>query len=177
MIYESRVLAAEGYLDLGMARDAWSELNLIEDDDQFHVDVIKMRIDILMYQHKWKDAYRLASQLCKILPSFSEFYIDTAECLFRMREKQRAVHFLEKAPANVRLLPEYFYNLACYETSMGQFTEAEANLLKSFKMNRAFKNRALSDPDLKRLRKSVKPLKIHKILKASSKTHRLPVFN
>ena len=48
--------------------------------------------------------------------------------------------------------PVYYYNLACYDTVLGNLEQAKAYLRASFRLDKSFRELAKSDPDLKQIR-------------------------
>lgn len=141
--------AATGFLDLGMAQDAWDELeklpSFLTDSDA----VLDLRMEIYQKLGKWESARELAESLARRSPENLSWWIHWAYSLRREKsvEAARAV-LLEAAPLhpNAGLIP---YNLACYACVLGQVGAARKLLETAFGMSANFKRLAPNDPDLR----------------------------
>ena len=141
--------AAVGYLDLGMAQDAWDELEklppLLKDRDA----VLELRLEIFQKLEKWESARVLAESLAKRSPDNLSWWIHWAYSLRREKsvEAARAV-LLKAAPIHpdAGLIP---YNLACYACVLGQLDAARKLLEVAFGLGENLKKLAVKDPDLR----------------------------
>lgn len=140
--------AAVGYLDLGMAQEAWDELDqlpiLFRDRDA----VLDLKIEIFQRLGNWGSARELAESLAKRSPENLSWWIHWAYSLRRETSVEAARDVLLEAAA---IHPDAFliqYNLACYSCVLGELESARKLLKVAISMNPHMKNVALKDPDL-----------------------------
>ncbi len=79
-------------------------------------------------------------------------HLDSAMNFYRKGEIQMAVREARKSVELGPLLPETYYDLACYLTLAGQFDEALVSIETAIKLSPKFKNMAAGDSDLDGLR-------------------------
>jgi Flp pilus assembly protein TadD len=145
--------AAEGWLELGNAREAQAELDAISEAAQGRAEVLAVRWGILARFKLWEQAVVVAERIVQLLP----------DEVFGWIHRSYALHELKRTPeARDRLLPAVklfpkvetiAYNLACYECQLGDLPAARQWLGRAMKLHdRAeLKARALEDPDLQPL--------------------------
>jgi len=140
--------AAIGYLGLGMAEDAWNELESIDAKHRTLLDVLKIRLEVCRAMAKWHLMAEIAGHLHRAEPEDPSHPIDLAHAIRRIHGEKEAVAVLE----NVRhrfpqeaLLP---YNLACYRAVTGNIAEAKLLLAEAFSMDASLRITSLDDPDL-----------------------------
>lgn len=148
---ERPLAAAEGYLYLGMPKEALRELNSIPKDKQNTAAVLRSRIRILLHLKKWKQAERLAIRGLRLYPEENEFMVQRAFALHQQEKGNEAVQVILDAPEWIRRTGILHYNLACYEAQLGDITTARQCIRVAFEMNSSFKKNAKRDPDLQRL--------------------------
>jgi len=144
----------EGYIDLGMLDEAWKQLDSLPDELRDLPEAIEMRITILLDQKDTEDALRLCLDLCRKYPDNHAGFIQGAFCLHHMGLTEQAQQHLQSGPPSLRREPTYFYNLCCYNLSLGKKDSAMAWLNRAFEMSPGFVEEALNDPDLE----SIHPL-------------------
>ena len=140
--------AAIGFLDLGMAQDAWDELEKLPEFLRDRDAVLDLRIEIFQKLDKWESARVLAESLAKRSPENLNWWVHWAYSLRREKSVEAARAVLLKAAAihpNEALIP---YNLACYACVMGQTESAKKLLKTALEMYPDLRLRALNDPDL-----------------------------
>lgn len=64
----ARLHAAQGYLGLGMAQDAWDELENIDAKHRTHPRVLKVRLEVARALAQWEMVETLARTLVKLEP-------------------------------------------------------------------------------------------------------------
>lgn len=140
--------AAIGFLDLGMAQDAWDELEklppFLKDSDA----VLDLRIEIFQRLGKWESARVLAESLAKRFPENPSWWIHWAFSVRREKSVEAARTVMMEAESIHPDFPLIPYNLACYESVLGRLSEAGELLKRAFAMDASLKKRALDDPDL-----------------------------
>ena len=145
------ILAAQGYFELEMHKEALAELDQLPLSEQIRPEVLEMRVLILMKDHHWREALDVSEKLCAMAPEAPVGFIHAAYCLHELGKTRQAKEFLLEGPAALATDPTYHYNLACYECALGNIETARAYLKASVAMDKDFREFAKSDPDLKAL--------------------------
>lgn len=152
---ERALLAAQGYLELGMADEALDELSslpLVESSDP---DIIELRLHVLMEAKRWPDALTAAEELLRARPSAFPAYIHGAFALHELRRTAEARDLLLKGPEDLRKDPTFHYNIGCYEAVLGNREAALQSLRRSFALDSTYRDFARRDPDLAILREEL----------------------
>ena len=63
-----RLNAAIGYLNLGMAKDAWNELEEIASEERSRPEVLKVRVEVCRALKQWEMMAEVSNHLRKIEP-------------------------------------------------------------------------------------------------------------
>ncbi len=147
--YEKKLLAVQGYYELGLPAEALVELESIP-DPAFHerTDVLNLHMMLLMDLRRWADALRSARQLCEREPLSPVPFIQAAFCLHETGQTREARTLLREGPAALARDAVYHYNLACYAAVLGDVEAAQAHLRDSFRLNPAMREAARKDRDL-----------------------------
>ena len=149
--FQKRILAAQGYHELGLWREAWRELDALSDAAQHRPDILEMRILILINERKWREALAISRQLAEAAPQEEGGWVHSAYCLHELGRTREAVQALLAAPATLREKAIYHYNLACYSCVLGQIDKAREALFRSFALDKRYRDFARSDCDLEPL--------------------------
>jgi len=149
--WQRPLLAADGYLFLGMAAHALKELEAIEDSAQQCSQVLRARVRVLLHLKRWTEANALSEAGIGLYPEENEFTVQRAFALHRMKKGQDAVQVLLNAPEWIRRTGILHYNLACYEAQLGDLPTARQCIRTAIEINSSFKKNARTDPDLARL--------------------------
>jgi predicted Zn-dependent protease len=152
MTFEQTVRIAEGYSELGMLDDALVQLDQLDAEHQDRLEILRMRVDILLRKQDWKDALQLSLRLCIMNPDQPYGYVHAAFCLHELGQTSEAKQTLLDGPAALLDEPVYYYNLACYDTVLGNLEQAKVYLRASFSLDKSFRELAKNDPDLKQIR-------------------------
>ena len=155
MTFDQIVRIAEGYSELGMLEDALGELGRLDAEQQERLEVLRMRVDIHLRKRDWENALRLSLRFCAVNPNQPFGYVHAAFCLHELGRTSEAKQTLLDGPASLLDEPVYYYNLACYDTVLGNFEQAKVYLRASFRLDKSFKTMAKTDPDLKQIRDEV----------------------
>lgn len=150
--HEKRLLAAQGYSELGMLDEALEELDGLPPKVRKHPAALELRLLVQMQARDWKAALKVSQELCHIAPDRSAGYIHSAFCLHELGDTEKAREVLLNGPEVLHSEPTYHYNLACYECRLGNLDLARLHLEKSFALDKKFRDFAKSDPDLDKLR-------------------------
>ena len=154
MSLERRLLAASGYLDLGMWSEAAAELDALPDGDRERSEAMSLRLDAHMAAKEWAAGAALAARLVEREPERSGWWINYAYCTRRADSLQRAELILldacERHPREAMI----FYNLACYASVSGRLEEARIRLDRAIALDSRVELLARDDEDLAPLRQA-----------------------
>jgi tetratricopeptide (TPR) repeat protein len=153
--HERSILAAQGYLELGMFRDVWRELHGLPAKKLGRTDVLEILALSLMGEGRWQEALEVARRLRDTDPAEPGGYIHEAYCLHELGNTQQALDTLLQGPKTLHEKPVFFYNAACYQARLGNLEGALAMLNKSFEMDANLRLSAKRDPDLVGVRKLI----------------------
>jgi Flp pilus assembly protein TadD len=140
--------AATGYLGLGMAEEAWAELEAIDARHRTLLEVLKLRLEVCRAMGKWELMAEIANHLHKAEPEDPGHPIDLAFAIRRAHGEDEAAAVLEQARLSFpkeAILP---YNLACYRAVRGRVAEAKQLLAEAFTLDASLRITSLDDPDL-----------------------------
>jgi tetratricopeptide (TPR) repeat protein len=149
--WQRPLLAADGYLYLGLPAQALSELESIDDSAQHTSAVLRARIRVLLHLKRWTEANSLSTAGNSLYPEENEFTVQRAFALHQLKKGNDAVQVLLSAPEWIRKTGILHYNLACYEAQLGDLTTARQCIKAAIEINSSFKKNARTDPDLARL--------------------------
>lgn len=150
--FQRKLLAAQGYAELGMLGDALAEMDGLEPAERARPEVLEMRTLILMRALRWPEALETARALCRAAPGNGAGWVHTAFCQHEMGDSAAARETMLTAPAALRKEAIYHYNLACYECALGHLEQARTHMERSFAMDEKYREFARHDPDLAPLR-------------------------
>lgn len=151
MSVERSLLAAQGYIELGMPEDALRELDEIPASEQDSEEVQQTRLFVFIQSHEWEKALKMCDTLREAHPDNTSAYVHGAFCLHELKRTDEARAYLLAGPAELLHDPTYHYNLACYDAVLGHLDEARQHLRTSIQMDKKFRAFAKDDPDLKAL--------------------------
>ncbi len=140
--------SARGYLDLGMLEESAAALASLTKEQQESAPGLELAISIALNRMDYERAVHLSEQLCHHWPSNHAGPIQGAYALHALGRTASAIHFLQAGPGHLRDEAVYYYNLACYEATLGRSDAAVSWVLESVVRDSAFRERALVDPDL-----------------------------
>ena len=149
---ERALLAAQGYLELGMVEEALSELASVPAGANTDADLTELRLHILMHGKRWDEALVAAEELLRISPQAVPGYIHGAFALHELGRTAQARDLLLKGPPLLRQSPTFHYNIGCYEAVLGNRESALQSLRESFALDETYRDFAQRDPDLEGIR-------------------------
>lgn len=164
----SNVTAAEflssfcpiGWLELGNYLEANEELEKITPQLRAHPDVLKIRYEIYAAAQKWNEAHTIAQALVEIVRTNVENWLCLA---YSARRKptgsiEEAKKILQEAALLFPTEETIFFNLACYDSQLGNLAEAKRwiDMAYQFGDRQTIQRMVLNDPDLEPLRSSFK---------------------
>ena len=146
------LLAAQGYLELGMVEEALAELSGVKSLEEGDPDLVELRLHIMMHGERWSEALVVAEELLRLNPSALPAYIHGAFALHELGRTADARDLLLRGPEILREDPTYHYNIGCYEAVLGNSESAKQSLERSFALDETYRDFAKKDPDLKAIR-------------------------
>lgn len=144
----SHLLAAEGYLELGLPLDANEELEKIDADKRNESEVLIVRLEIYETLEKWELVQTVAKTLVNRHPDSIDWFVSLANATRRTESVEAARSILLTAVTGQPRVAIFHYNLACYECQLGDLEVAKARLKHAFKLDPQLRMKALDDADL-----------------------------
>lgn len=151
-LHERSIIAAQGYLELGMFCEVRRELHSLPEALHGRSEVLELSALSLMGERRWDEALEVARRLRRERPDDSGGFIHEAYCLHELGRTREALDTLLGGPASLHEKPVYFYNAACYRAQLGQLEDAVELLALAFKMDGSLRRSAKHDPDLESLK-------------------------
>lgn len=145
----SAINSASGYLALGMTDAARHELDSLRDREQIDPLALRIRVRIHLYEGDWEAAERIARVAAFLHPADHEFVVQRIFALYQMDRPKCARRLLRRSPRWLHNSGLLHYNLACYESLIGDEATARECAKAAFTLNPALKIRAQRDPDLR----------------------------
>jgi tetratricopeptide (TPR) repeat protein len=140
--------AADGYLYLGLTREALDQVTQISAEEQEEAPVMLARIRVLLHLRCWDDAEALSRRGLGLHPEEEEFTVQRAFALHQLEKGEEAFKVLLAAPEWIRRTGILHYNLGCYEARLGDINTARRCIDAAIELNSAMKKNVRSDPDL-----------------------------
>ncbi len=154
--------AAIGWLGLGRADDAQTELDVISAVQQQHPNVLDVRWMICAHEKRWSDALAIARAELAAAPDSCSGWSHQAYALRRVPGGglRQAWEALLPAAEKFPTQPVVAYNLSCYACQMQQLDLARLWLQRAINTGGkdAIRKMALTDDDLKPLWKEIREL-------------------
>jgi tetratricopeptide (TPR) repeat protein len=146
-----RVRFIEGYLGLGLLRQAAAEVRAFAAKDRMLPAVLAAKADVHLEFKDWEQLIATGSELARRHPGTPQGWIHWA---YGLRELGRIKEALEVLLAAEPLHPKIgviHFNLACYHCLLGEMQSAKKRLERACRIKADWKKTALEDPDLKEL--------------------------
>jgi len=142
-----------GYVGLEMYPEAAAELDAIAASDQSRPEVRAARVELHMAAGQWNRVLVVAEALARSNPEMAPAWIAWAYALRELNRvaEARAV-LLEAEPRHGQTSAVLHYNLACYESLLGDLAGARHRLTVACAMDKRLEVDAAADPDLRALR-------------------------
>ena len=151
------LVAAQGWLELGNHIEANEELEKIAPELRAHPNVLKLRWEIYAAAKKWERALDIAAALIQLEPEELLGWVHRSYALHELKRTAEArdnlLRVVDRFPQSATMR----YNLACYESQLGNLERAKQWLEKAFELGdaREMKLASLQDPDLEPLWKDI----------------------
>ena len=157
-VYDQRLSAAEGYLELGMPGEALLEIGRVEPEYDHDPDLLKLKVTAHLKLNQWNEGLEASRDLCRVESEEAMGYIHSAYCLHELGKTDEAREILLCGPETLRQEPLYYYNLACYCTGLGEKAVARRHLRTAFTMDESLRKTAAEDEDLRSLGEDITKL-------------------
>ena len=150
------LIAAQGYLELGMFDDALGELDQLPEEERSGELATCFRLDIYNAAKRWSEGAQVAREGIEMHPDCSHLYIMGAYAIRRAEDDlQAAFDFLKSGhlcmDQSKTEAPMFWFNLGCYHSLLGDMDEALKCVGTAVDFDVSYKKLALSDPDLEPL--------------------------
>ena len=143
---------AEGYLTLGLKKEAAKALAEIAEAEREATPVLAFRLGLHVECAQWKQAAQLGATLCEREPNVAAFWIQWAFSARRHAGIEQAKEILLRGLGLHPREAVFHFNLACYEAQLGNLDDARGLLETACHLDPAFTELAKTDPDLEPLR-------------------------
>lgn len=140
--------AAAGWLELGLADEALSELQSLPSEVQLLRGPLELKLAAQMERELWNPASETARLLCLKVEDEPEFFLRAAYCLHETGDTLAACNQLLRGPKTLFEMAIFHYNLACYLWTLGEGARARNHLNHAIQLDGEFLESARSDRDL-----------------------------
>lgn len=144
----TRLSYANGYIDLGMFKEARAELDAIDPADCIQDEVLLLRSRLYMEAKNWEVMAAVSKQLAEQSPQSPVAWTHWAYALREMDKNEQAKDVALRGLALHPREPVLWFNLACYCSLLGQYQDASDYLDSAIKLDKAFEKEGVDDPDL-----------------------------
>jgi len=145
------LVAAQGFMELGMFVDAANELEEIDTEARALPQVIAFRVAIYTAMEKWDMAEVTARHMAKVAPEEPGWWVHWAYATRRSRSVEHAKNILLDAEVKHPQDANIQFNLGCYACQLGDLKEAKSRVAAAISLDPQFRLAALDDEDLKPL--------------------------
>ena len=146
---ERLLVAAQGYLDLGLPLDANNEIESMNAEVRHLPEVLEVRVGIYRKMEKWELMQTVAKSLALHDPDEPQFTIWWAYATRRADSLDAARLILVNAVERLPEVPIFLFNLACYEAQLGDIERAKKHLQHAIELRGELRRAALEDEDLR----------------------------
>ena len=148
---ERMLVAAQGYLELGLPLEANNEIENMSAEVRHLPAVLEVRVGIYRKLEKWELMQVVAKSLALHDPDEPQFTIWWAYATRRADSLDAARLILVNAVERLPEVPIFLFNLACYESQLGDVEVAKARLQHALNLEPKLRLIALEDEDLRPL--------------------------
>jgi tetratricopeptide (TPR) repeat protein len=141
------LVSAQGFLELGLPLEANEEIESMDAEVRHVPEVLAVRVGIYRKLEKWELMRVEAKKLAQCDPDEPDWTVAWAFATRRADSLDAArlilVHAVERLPS----VAVFHFNLACYETQLGDLSRAKAYLQRAIELRGDYRLRALEDED------------------------------
>lgn len=142
------LVAAEGYIELGLHERAAEALDRIPTREQDRSEVLAMRLTLYNATAHWSEARDVAARLLDRQPDHAAWWVGCAYATRRTVGIPQAEQLLRRAAVLHPREGLIFFNLACYCAQTNRLEEARELLRRAFELTPALRHLADRDTDL-----------------------------
>ena len=142
------LMAAKGWLELGLPNEALLELAELPTHLQMRREALELKLVAQMTRQSWNSASDTARLLCLKDPEEPLFFLRAAYCLHETGDTLAACNWLLRGPKSLIDMAVFHYNLACYLWTLGEEQRARSHLDTAIRMDRSLLESAKDDSDL-----------------------------
>ncbi|MDQ8183233.1 tetratricopeptide repeat protein [Pelagicoccus sp. SDUM812005] len=147
----TRLSYANGYIELGMLKEASEELDAIDPADRLKDSVLLLRSKLYLEAKNWEVMAAVSQQLAEQSPHSPHAWTNWAYALREMNRNEEAKKVALRGLVIHPQEPILWFNLACYCSLLGQFQDASDHLDSAIKLDKDFETESVDDPDLEGL--------------------------
>lgn len=147
----TRLSYANGYIELGMLKEASAELDAIAPSERLQDNVLLLRCKLYLETKNWEVMAAVSKQLAEQSPHSPPAWTNWAYALREMNQNEEAKKVVLRALVLHPKEPVLWFNLACYCSLLGQYQDASEHLDSAIKLDADFKEESVDDPDLEGL--------------------------
>ena len=149
--FDRQLRAAEGFLELGLPREAAEELDAVAASHSTRAEVLGLRVQVCRVLGQWEPMAAAAETLCRLDSGNPQWPISLAYAMRRAHSLGRAKSILLEAVGRFPQEAILHYNLACYEAQLGCLEPARERLREAIRLVPAWREMAAADADLEPL--------------------------
>jgi tetratricopeptide (TPR) repeat protein len=149
--FETRIRAAEGYVELGMYFDADAELEGLAPEERDAFEVLAVRVQVYSALKKWDLVKTVAKALASLDPDNPQWPTFWATAIEKSVSLEAAKTILLEAVERMPDEAMLHYDLARYECQLGDLEVAMARLKHALKLEPRFRRNALEDEEFEPL--------------------------
>lgn len=142
------LLAASGWLELGIADEAMAELESLPGEARTERTALELKLAAQMLSQSWNSASDTARLLCLKVTDEPHYFLKAAFCLHETGDTLAACKWLLQGPKSLFEMAIFHYNLACYLWTLGEGNRARSHLKQAITMDESFIAAAREDQDL-----------------------------
>lgn len=143
------LMAASGWLDLGLADEALYELEVLPKREHARRRVLTVKLAAQIQLEAWNAASETARLLCLKDPGEPAYFLRAAFCLHETGDTQAACEWLLRGPKSLFGMAEFHYNMGCYLWILGEDSRARDHIGRALVMDERLREFARTDADLK----------------------------
>jgi tetratricopeptide (TPR) repeat protein len=142
----------QGYLELGLVREAEAELQRLPPAAADSLEALSLRVIVLNAKSDWPRLATAAAELARRSPAEAGAWITWAYATRRAKSLADAEKILLTAETHHPNEPTIQFNLGCYACQRGDLATARRRVNRAIAIDPHFGEAAQTDPDLEPLR-------------------------
>jgi lipopolysaccharide biosynthesis regulator YciM len=145
---QRQLLAATGFMELGMFQEAVVELESLPSEVREAPNVLAVWLEVYQTWQKWSEALAVATRLFEADPNNANWRVALAFATRRTRGIAFAYEILLEAVAKFPDCATIHFNLGCYAAQLGNLEEARERISAAIRLDSYYETIAKTDPDL-----------------------------